>query len=228
SYIVLPRVGEDGNGGGGEFREGTLWPEIRTAAAEAERLSKEVFPDLRIGLLHGRMSGEEKEKAIADMRAGKIQVLVSTIVVEVGVDLPNATVMMIENAERFGLSTLHQLRGRIGRSGLKSWCFLMARAETEDARERLRIMCETRDGFRIAEEDFRLRGPGEFFGTSQHGMPELKVADIFRDEVLLMQAREDAQRVIEDDPDLSKPSNAALRARVEKVFSGRLGLVDVG
>ncbi len=160
-------------------------------------------------------------------RKGALDVLVGTTVLEVGVDVPNATVMVVENSERFGLSTLHQLRGRIGRGGDQSFCFLVAQGRlSEEARSRLAILEATHDGFRIAEEDLRLRGPGEFFGTRQHGMPEFRIADLTRDHEVLKQAREDAFALVERDPKLA--AEPALRAELRRGFGGRFELYDVG
>jgi ATP-dependent DNA helicase RecG len=161
-------------------------------------------------------------------RKGKVQVLVSTVVIEVGVDVPNATVMVIEHAERYGLAQLHQLRGRIGRGSQTSYCLLFAAPATEEAQRRLDCMVSTTDGFRIAEEDLRLRGPGEFFGTRQHGLPGLRVGDIINDFALLQLARRDAFKIARDDPDLSKPAHAPAREALHAMFRDRLELIQVG
>jgi len=166
--------------------------QLKNATKMAELLGKDVFPEFRVGLLHGRMSSEEKKSIMLSFRDGKIQVLVSTIVIEVGIDVPNATMMVIENAERFGLSQLHQLRGRIGRGSEESYCMLFGNPRTPEGKERLKIISRTSDGFKIAEEDLRLRGPGEFFGTRQHGLPELRIANIVEDYEILRVARRDA------------------------------------
>ena len=202
--------------------------EIRAATEEAERLGREVFPEFEVGLLHGRMKPDEKDTVMDRFRRGEVHVLVSTLVIEVGVDVPNATVMMIEHAERFGLAQLHQLRGRIGRGAEKSTCLLLAEPKTEEAEQRIRIMCETTDGFRIAEEDLRLRGPGEFFGTRQHGMPELMVGNIVEDYDLLRLARHEAFAWIKDDPDLSGPESQPIRKALAKRFRDTLRLIEVG
>jgi ATP-dependent DNA helicase RecG len=165
---------------------------------------------------------------MAEFRAGRYHLLVSTVVVEVGIDIPNATIMVVEHAERFGLAQLHQLRGRIGRGSRPSFFLLFAEPKGDEPRRRLDVICSTTDGFRIAEEDLKLRGPGEFFGTRQHGLPELRVADIVNDHPLLQLARRDAFRIVADDPHLAKPEHAKLRARLEEAFQDRLDLIRVG
>jgi ATP-dependent DNA helicase RecG len=173
--------------------------ELKAAMAEYERLSKEVFPQLRLGLLHGRLSSEDKESVMLQFRANELHILVATTVVEVGVDVPNATVMVIEHAERFGLSQLHQLRGRIGRGGGKSYCILVGpQRPGEEARQRLETMVRTANGFEIAETDLQLRGPGEFFGTRQHGELGFHIANPLRDRELLELARREAFAFVED------------------------------
>jgi ATP-dependent DNA helicase RecG len=201
---------------------------LRAATEEAERLGREVFPDFTVGLLHGRMKPEEKDAVMDRFRRGEVHILVSTVVIEVGVDVPNATVMMVEHAERFGLAQLHQLRGRIGRGAAKSTCILMAEPQTAEAERRIQVMCETTDGFRIAEEDLRLRGPGEFFGTRQHGMPELLIGNIVDDYDLLRLARNEAMAWIERDPALSQPQSAAVRRALAKRFQDTIRLIEVG
>ena len=150
--------------------------------------------------------------------AGELDVLVSTTVIEVGVDVPNASLMIIENAERFGLSQLHQLRGRVGRGKHQSYCILVTASRSDTARERLRALCATNDGFQIAEEDLRLRGPGDFFGRRQHGLPQLKVADFASDVALLKEAKQAAEQLVEADPELTKPEHRMLKARVRRMF----------
>ncbi|MFC1511058.1 ATP-dependent DNA helicase RecG [Candidatus Margulisiibacteriota bacterium] len=172
--------------------------DLKAAMDEAERLQNDVFPEYKIGLMHGRLKGAEKDKIMKDFKAGKIHILVSTTVIEVGIDIPNATVMIIEHAERFGLAQLHQLRGRIGRGSEQSYCFLIANTKTPDAKERIKAMIDSTDGFHIAEVDLKLRGPGDFFGTRQSGLPEFRVADIIRDEKILRVAREAAGKLIQD------------------------------
>ena len=155
-------------------------------------MQTEIFPDFKVGLLHGKLKNDEKESVMQDFKNGKYDILVSTTVVEVGVDVPNATVMVIENAERFGLSQLHQLRGRVGRSSLQSYCILVSSSRSQETRERLNIMTQTNDGFVIAEKDLQLRGPGEFLGTRQSGLPDLIISDIVRDAKILELARNEA------------------------------------
>ena len=163
-----------------------------------------------------------------DFRAGKIHILVATVVIEVGVDVPNATVMIIEHAEHYGLAQLHQLRGRIGRSSKQSYCLLFGRAATEQAQQRLEIMTDTGDGFRIAEEDLRIRGPGEFFGTAQHGLPELKIANLLRDIDLLRMAQRDAFEIAKKDPELSADRHQVLRQLLLDQYGNDLALIDLG
>ena len=174
------------------------------------------------------MNAAEKSDVMDRFRRNEVQVLVSTVVIEVGIDVPNATVMVIEDADRFGLSQLHQIRGRIGRGKETSYCFLFAKTLTEAGQERLKVLLKTDDGFEIAEEDFRLRGPGEFFGTRQHGMPELKIADLTKDLELLRKAREDAFAWVDADGELKSEASEKLRARVKRVFAERIQHVGIG
>jgi len=226
TYVVLPRIDETVAGeGAGENAK--LWNEVKGAEAEFKRL-KSHLPTLRVELLHGRMNAADKDAVLTKLRDGRIDVLVSTQVIEVGIDLPTATIMVIENGERFGLSGLHQLRGRVGRSERKSFCLVLAETENEDAQARIKTFVKTRDGFELAEADFKQRGPGQFFGTNQSGMPELKVADLLADADILVDAREQARFLVESDPKLQNPANAAIRDRVKQVLAGKLGLVDVG
>ncbi len=192
--------------------------EARAATEEYERLQEEVFADLRLALLHGRMKGDEKEATMAAFRNGEHDILVSTAVVEVGIDVPNATVMMIEGANRFGLAQLHQFRGRVGRGTAQSHCLLLADSGASEALERLRIVERTHDGFSLAEEDLRLRGPGEFFGTRQSGLPDLRVATL-ADSRILEDARRAAYALFEADPGLAQPTHRLLRQRVLEFWS---------
>ncbi len=204
-YIICPLV-EEG--------------ETQLASAEEyfEKISKNEFRDYKVGLLHGQMKACEKDEVMKAFSSGKIQLLVSTVVVEVGVDVPNAVIMLIENAERFGLSQLHQLRGRIGRGKYKSTCILISDAQGEDTSHRLSVMCKTSDGFKIADEDLKLRGPGDFFGSKQHGLPELKIADMLEDVELLRETGELARKVLNEDYSLAEDKNIMLKKAVEKLF----------
>ena len=194
--------------------------QAKAATELAEHLQSKVFPDLRVGLLHGQVKTDEKEDLMRRFREREIDILVSTTVIEVGVDVPNATVMIIEDADRFGLAQLHQLRGRVGRGEHQSFCILIGDATTDDGRQRLKTLAETNDGFLIAEEDLKLRGPGEFYGTRQSGMPELRIANVFRDVPILELARKEAFELVESDPSLSKPENALLRKELRRKLEG--------
>jgi len=192
----------------------------RAAVQEYERLCADVFPELRLGLLHGRMTPGEKDAVMREFRDGELDVLVSTAVVEVGIDVPNATVMLVEGADRFGLAQLHQFRGRVRRSSRQAYCLLLSENPSEEAQERLRIMETTHDGFKLAEEDLRIRGPGEYFGTRQSGLPDLKVARL-TDVALIEQARAEAIRLLDGDPELSRPEHRTLAARMSELW-GRI------
>ncbi|MBN1862509.1 MAG: ATP-dependent DNA helicase RecG [Dehalococcoidales bacterium] len=191
--------------------------QARAATVEYERLSREVFPDLKLGLIHGRMNSAEKDKIMRRFHAAELDILVSTPVVEVGIDVPNATVMLVESADRFGLSQLHQFRGRVGRGPDQSYCMLLAQNPSEVGRERLDIIEKTQDGFQLAEEDLKLRGPGEFFGTRQSGLPDLKMAKL-SDVPLLELARNEAIRLFEIDPKLKKPEHELLKKELTRVW----------
>ncbi len=214
AYVVYPLIEES--------------EEIDARSAEEgfAELAAGPLRGLRLALVTGRTPSGERERIMAGFRSGELQVLVDTTVLEVGVDVPRASVMVVESAQRFGLSTLHQLRGRVGRGGTKAWCFLVADKLGGDARERLKVMEETTDGFRIAEEDLRLRGPGEFAGTRQSGLPEFRIADLSRDLDVLTEAREDAFGLLAADPGLT--GEPELRAELRRRFSGRVQLYEVG
>jgi ATP-dependent DNA helicase RecG len=196
--------------------------QARAATIEYERLSKEIFPELKLGLLHGRVSATEKEKVMRRFYSGEFDILVATPVVEVGIDVPNATVMMVESADRFGLSQLHQFRGRVGRGSEQSYCILLAENPSEVARQRLDIIETTLDGFKLAEEDLKMRGPGEFYGTRQSGMPDLRMAKI-SDVGLLEVARSEALMLFEKDRNLESPDHTLLVKEMEKVWSAETG-----
>jgi ATP-dependent DNA helicase RecG len=201
--------------------------DIKAATDEWEYLSRKVFPEFTVGLLHGQMPSAKKQQIMSEFRRCKINVLVSTIVIEVGVDVPNATIMVIEGADRFGLAQLHQLRGRIGRGEAKSYCFLFAQTDSEAAKNRLEMMTRSNDGFEIAECDLRLRGPGELFSTRQHGLPDLKIANIIDDSELLVMARRHAFDIVSDDPMLGKTEHRNIRQALIAKFGDSLGLADV-
>ncbi len=201
--------------------------DVRAATDEWKYLSTEVFPEFTVALLHGQMPSAQKQQVMSEFRRGKIDVLVSTIVVEVGMDVPNATIMVIEGADRFGLAQLHQLRGRIGRGEAKSYCLLFAETDNETAKGRLEVMIRSNDGFEIAEHDLRLRGPGEMFSTRQHGLPDLKIANIVDDFDLLVMARKNAFELVSQDPMLTKAENRNIRQALLAKFGDSLGLADV-
>lgn len=183
-----------------------------------EKLQKDTFKDYRLGLLHGRMKSKEKEAVMRGFSSGEVQLLVSTTVVEVGVDVPNATVMMIENADRFGLSQLHQLRGRVGRGSFRSYCILVSDAQNDTSLERLKVLCDTNDGFEIAEADLKSRGPGDFFGNRQHGLPTLRLTDMINDRDALIFTQQVAREILDADPDLSNVENLPLHNAIKKMF----------
>jgi ATP-dependent DNA helicase RecG len=216
AYFVYPRITADD--------ENAI---VKAATDEWKYLAAKVFPEFTVELLHGRMPSAKKQQIMSEFRRGKIDVLVSTVVVEVGLDVPNATIMVVEGADRFGLAQLHQLRGRIGRAEAKSFCLLFAQTENEAAKSRLEIMTRTNDGFEIAEYDLRLRGPGEMFSTRQHGLPDLKIANIIDDFDLLTTARRNAFELVSEDPVLIKPQHRNIRQALLDKFGDSLGLADV-
>ena len=210
-YVVCPLIEE------------TDKSDLENATELAKKLS-ERFSYFNVGLIHGKMKPSEKEMVMSEFSKGEIDILVSTTVIEVGVNVPNSTIMIIENAERFGLSQLHQLRGRVGRGSEKSYCILFAHGASEVTKKRMEIMCSSNDGFFISEEDLKLRGPGDFFGTRQHGLPELKIANLFSDMKILKTAQTEAARIIKDDPTLSKLENSGIRERIIKMFSNEIAM----
>ena len=206
-YVVCPAVDQED-------------PEGMKAAQQYGRwLQTQVFPDLRVAIVHGRQKPKDKQETMAAFAAGQVDILVSTTVIEVGVDVPNANLMIIEDADRFGLSQLHQLRGRVGRGQWQSYCVLLSDSRSETTRQRLRALTATNDGFVIAEEDLKLRGPGDFFGARQHGLPQLKLASLEGDMRLLHQAQAAARALLAQDPDLA--GHPALRQRVEELFQAQ-------
>jgi ATP-dependent DNA helicase RecG len=222
AYIVYPVIEEAEDAEAGK--------QLKAAIKMYDEMRKKIFPDLKVGLLHGRMDSDDKEAVIRRFQSGDVQVLVSTTVIEVGVDVPNANIMVVEHAERFGLSQMHQLRGRIGRGSAKSYCVLMTGGKVSpEAEQRLDAMVRTNDGFEISELDLQLRGPGEFFGTKQAGMPDFRVANLIRDRELLETAKREAAYVT------SGPHADLTEAEIRKVFEHlkshwqrRYGLVEVG
>ena len=214
-FVVCPMVEENE-----EFD-----PAMKSAVEHAEAL-KAAFPHLTVGCIHGKMKAKDKDAVMAEVVAGQIDILVSTTVIEVGVDVPNAALMIVENAERFGLSQLHQLRGRVGRGQHKSWCILISDATNAEAKARLKAMCDTNDGFKISEEDLRLRGPGDFFGSRQHGLPEMHIADLCGDMNILQDAQAAAKALLETDPALDAPEHAPLKARIQKLFEANAGAIS--
>jgi ATP-dependent DNA helicase RecG len=217
AYVVYPLVKESEKS------------DLAHATGGAEELARLLAPH-PVGLVHGRMKADEKERVMARFRAGELSVLVATTVIEVGVDVPNASVMVVEHAERFGLSQLHQLRGRVGRGVARDHCLLLAhfRRAGDEARERLRVMESCQDGFEIARADLRIRGPGELLGTRQAGQKLLEIADLYRDHAILEEARAEAFALAELDPELSRPENAAAAEALARRRAGRLSLARIG
>jgi ATP-dependent DNA helicase RecG len=209
-YIVCPLVDDNDS-------------DLVPATEYYDFLKSTYFTDCTLGLLHGQMKPKEKDAVMKRFYSGEIDLLVSTVVIEVGVDVPNATVMVIENAERFGLSQLHQLRGRIGRGTEESTCVLLSDAQNEEATERFDIMCRTTDGFEIARKDLELRGPGDFFGSRQHGLPDMRVANLMTDTRILYEAQKTAKEILDGDIPMTKEELTAINNEVEKLF-GRVSL----
>lgn len=211
-FVVCPKVEETDD----------VPSDLKSAEEHAQVLQR-TFPQHRVACIHGRMKAKDKDACMAAFAAGETDILVSTTVIEVGVDVPNAALMIIENAERFGLSQLHQLRGRIGRGPFQSYCVLVSDAHTDEARARLKVLCDTADGFQIAEADLRQRGPGDFFGNRQHGLPALHIADLGTNMTAVNDARDAARTVLATDPTLSAPEHAALRAQCARLFAANDG-----
>ncbi len=216
-YIVCPAVEENPEAALPGEESPAL--DLKAVKTYASKLQTQVFPDLRVGVLHGKMRPREKDGVMSAFARGEIQVLVATTVIEVGVDVPNASLMVIENADRFGLSQLHQLRGRVGRGKHQSYCVLVTSTKNPDSMSRLRTLASTTDGFRISEEDLKLRGPGDFFGNRQHGLPRMKIADLSGDMRMLSEAQEAAGRLLAEDPDLSWPEHRPVLDRVRRLFA---------
>ncbi len=217
AYIVYPLV-----------EESEKLEELKAATSMAEHIQKDVFPHLRVGLLHGQMKSIEKQEVMSSFNACEIDILVATTVIEVGIDVPNATLMVIENAERFGLAQLHQLRGRVGRGSDKSFCYLVATPKTDDAYKRIQVMVRSNNGFEIAEEDLNIRGPGEFFGTRQSGIPNFKIANIISDAALLETAKKEAMQLVKDDPRLNDPAHQLMKQMLNAHWKGHLEIASVG
>ena len=205
-YIVCPAI-EDAGGSG-----------LNAVKSYYEDIAKAYLPDRRVGLMHGKLKPKEKAEVMDDFKSGRLDALVSTTVIEVGVDVPNATVMVIENAERYGLSALHQLRGRVGRGAAESWCFLVSDNASDSVQKRLKFLCSTSDGFAVAQYDLETRGPGDFFGSRQHGLPTLQIADLMNDTRTLHAAQSEAVALLAEDPLLERPEHALLARQVEQMF----------
>ena len=205
-YLVCPAIEDVPDGG------------LNAVKTYYEDIAKALLPDRRVGLMHGKLKPKEKAAVMEDFKAGRLDALVSTTVIEVGVDVPNASVMVIENAERYGLSALHQLRGRVGRGAAESWCFLVSDNTSEAVQKRLKFLCSTTDGFAVAQYDLETRGPGDFFGSRQHGLPTLQIADLMNDTRTLHAAQSEATALLAADPLLESPAHALLAAQVQQMF----------
>ena len=210
AYIVCPLV-EDSDD-----------LDLKSVTALAEKYKTEVYNEYKVEYLHGKMKAKEKDDIMSRFKNGEIDILISTTVIEVGVDVPNASIMIIENAERFGLAQLHQLRGRVGRGEYKSYCILKNNGHSKVCKERMKVMCQTNDGFVISEKDLELRGSGDFFGTAQHGVPELKIANLFENIHELKEIQEIASQIILGDPYLEQEKNYRLKKLIEEKFTSRI------
>ena len=210
AYIVCPLVEESEEN------------DLKSVEELYEKYKKDTFKDYKIEYLHGRMKPKEKDEIMQKFKEGKIDILLSTTVIEVGVDVPNANIMVIEDAQRFGLAQLHQLRGRVGRGEFKSYCVLRYEGNGEIVRKRMKVMCDTNDGFVISEKDMELRGTGDFFGTAQHGLPEFKIANLFEDMKVLKNVQSVAIKILQNDPTLSEPKNSLLKTLIQNKFKDRI------
>ncbi len=210
AYIVCPLVEENEE------------LNLKSVIELAEKYKKEIFPEYKVEYLHGKMKPKEKDMIMEEFKNGNIDILISTTVIEVGLNVPNASIMVVENAERFGLAQLHQLRGRVGRGEYKSYCILKYQGNSEIIRERMKVMQETNDGFIISEKDLELRGSGEFFGTKQHGLPEFKIANLFEDMPILKMIQSLVIKILQDDPKLEKEKNKLLKKIVKEKFQNRI------
>ena len=215
-YIVFPLVDESDK------------LELKSAIQEAENLSQTVFKQNKVGLLHGKMKPKEKNEIMQQFKDKKFDILIATTVIEVGIDVPNATTIIIQHADRYGLATLHQLRGRVGRGTKKSYCLLVADAKSKNAKDRLSVMTKTTNGFEIASEDLKMRGPGEFIGTRQHGFPEFKAGDIIKDIKIIELAKNIAQEIIQKDAKLILPENSNIKLLLNKKYSSLYKTIQVG
>ena len=213
AYIVCPLVEQSEEG-----ENDTNYPPLKSVVELAEEYKTKVFKDYKVEYIHGKLKPKEKEAIMQEFKEGKIDILIATTVIEVGVDVPNSNIMIIENAERFGLATLHQLRGRVGRGEHKSYCILKYQGNSEKIRERMGVMTKTNDGFVISEKDLELRGTGEFFGTKQHGLPEFKIANLFEDIEMLKGVQSVAIKIMKEDPELEQEENQKLKKIVEDKF----------
>ena len=210
AYIVCPLVEENEE------------MDLQSVEKLYELYSQEIFPQYKVAYIHGKMKPKEKDEIMGKFKSGAIDILISTTVIEVGVDVPNSNIMVVENAERFGLAQLHQLRGRVGRGEYKSYCILKFEGKSDNIRKRMKVMTETNDGFIISEKDLELRGSGDFFGTMQHGLPEFKIANLFEDIEMLKKVQVVAYKILEADPKLEKEENKLLKELIKDKFRNRI------